>query len=133
MVLRREQFMAVVRTQFSNDLAVFTVEGLLSAAEIVAAIKEFYPSSVKKHVLWDLTRADMSGITSMQFREVAFTVRRYLPEDRVCGRTAFVSVSEIDFGLSRMYTIYAEDEGVPAQYEVFHNKEDALKWLLKDG
>lgn len=124
--------MAVVRTKFSDDLAIFTVEGVLSVSEIIATVKAFYPSNVKRHVLWDLTKADMSGITSTQFKELAFTVRQNLPEARR-GRTAFVSVSEIDFGLSRMYTIYAEDEGVPAQYEVFHNREDALKWLLKEG
>lgn len=44
------------------------------------------------------------------------------------GRCAFVVGTEIDFGIFRMFELYAQD-GIEAEMRVFRSIEEASKWL----
>jgi hypothetical protein len=45
------------------------------------------------------------------------------------GRTAIVTGSDADFGLSRMFQIYAELEDFPFQILVSRSMREAHQWL----
>ncbi len=47
-----------------NRLTVFTVIGKVTANEFIAAIGDYYNSSVTTNVLWDLTKSDLREISS---------------------------------------------------------------------
>ena len=47
------------------------------------------------------------------------------------GRVAIVVSSDLDFGLARMFQVFAEGSGI--DHEVFRDRDAARDWLLKDA
>ena len=48
---------------------------------------------------------------------------------RAGGKTAIVGKFDVDFGLARMYEAYADYEKIQIEYKVFHQLDEAIKWL----
>ena len=73
----------IVKVVPENDLTIFTVEGDLSADEIVNYSSKYYVENPTKLVLWDATKGSVSKITADDFRKIAKkmknqTVKRFL-------------------------------------------------------
>lgn len=111
-----------------NDLIVFTVEGDLSAEEILKYSLKYYDSHPTKFVLWDATKGSVRNITTDAFREIAREIKKRISK-RSGGKTALVGGFDTDFGLSRMYEAFAEFEKIPIQYKAFRNIDDAMRWI----
>lgn len=117
-----------VTIESEKDLTIFTVEGNLTATEIIAFTKEYYSKHPTKLVLWDGSKGTVSSITALDFQKIAQKTKNQI-EKRKGGKTALVGSFDIDFGLARMYGIYAEIERIPVQYRVFRNTDEAMVWL----
>lgn len=117
-----------VELVMKHDLTIFRVEGELSADEILKYSIKHYGSYPTKFVLWDATKGSASNIGVETFRQIAIKVKRHM-DKRSGGKTALVSRSDIDFGLSRMYSTFAEFEKLPVKYGAFRNIDDAMRWL----
>lgn len=122
--------MAIITVKIvpENDLTIFTVEGDLSADEILAYSKKYYVDNPTKLVLWDATKGSVSKITADDFRKIAKKMK-IQTEKREGGKTAIVGKLDIDFGSARMYGAYADMEEIKISYNVFRNVDDAIKWL----
>lgn len=117
-----------VRVDLEKDLTIFTVQGSLSVAEILEYSARFYENEPTKSVLWDATSGTVSGISKTEFRSIAKAMKTVTGK-RSGGKTALVGSFEVDYGLGRMYEVYADIEELPVEYRVFRTVEEALKWL----
>lgn len=117
-----------IKIDTGKDLTTFTVEGVLTAAEILQYSSEYYEKSPTKYVLWDATAGSVSKITNEEFSKIAKYMKKYTKK-RAGGKTALVGRFDIDFGLARQYGAYAEIEQLPVEYQIFRSVEEAMKWL----
>ena len=115
------------------DLTVHTVEGRVTAAEVIDKIREFYHGgSITTNTMWDFTAADASRVESREIREIAVVVSRY-GHKRKGGRTALVLPGDLEFGLGRMFSSFTEMEmemeDNPFEFRCFRNRAEAESWL----
>jgi len=109
-------------------LCIVVVDSLPTVEELESNMKDFLQSgryAKDIDVLFDLTGVDFSAARSDLFREY-ITVREHHPERRNAKIALLVS-SEVAFGLLRMYQILSEKQ--KQQIMVFHNREEAERWL----
>jgi len=115
------------------QLATDTGTGIL----IVQAVDEFEPAEIERFLgalyrgvaghaplmLWDLSRAQLAP--SFDVPSITSFIRRHRPD--VPGYTAVVADQDVTYGLSRMGQAYME--GLPVDFQVFRNRDEALSWL----
>ena len=123
--------MAIITVKIvsEDDLTIFTVEGDLSADEILEYSSTYYNENPTKLVLWDATEGTVGNIKAKDFRRISVAMKNHTKK-RSGGKTALVGKFNIDFGLSRMYEAYVDFEEIPITYHAFHTVDDAMKWLL---
>lgn len=114
-----------------NRLTVFTVIGNVTANEFIAAIDDFYNSSVTTNVLWDFTKSDLREISSPDVENIVNLSVKYAKK-RSSGKTAIVGSDDLTFGLLRMYELTKEMTELPFETQTFRDIGKAYKWLLSD-
>lgn len=119
----------IKRIDSEKDMTVFTVIGKVSVKEIVAAITDFYETSITSNVLWDLTESNVSEISSTEVKAIADLSFKYA-EKRSSGKTAIVGNEDLTFGLSRMYEMTKEAFELPFETRTFRDIDKARTWLL---
>lgn len=125
--------MASIEVKVANekDLTVFSVEGSITADEILGSkTKYYYIKEPTRHVIWDFSNGTAEKISSHEFQVLAHQMKP-LSIMRRGGKTAIVAKKDIDFGLGRMYTAYATVEKLPINYRVFRDIEDATYWIYQ--
>lgn len=110
--------------------ALITVEGPLDADQTIAFVGVHYPTGTFDDAVWDLRRTALVHLKADELRRIADAVRGY-SRQRQGSRTVFVRDDDAGYGMLRMYTAYAEMEGVPASYYVCRTMDEALAWLAK--
>jgi hypothetical protein len=111
-----------------KDLTMYVVNGKVSADEIIEKVVEYYTKHPTKLVLWVMEDAFTEGISTEEIQEIILTAKKY-SGSRKEGKTAIVGPKEIDYGLGRMYQTFSEIEGLPYEYRVFKELEEAKNWL----
>jgi hypothetical protein len=77
-------------------------------------------------VLWDLRGASLTGLTTRQIETlVEFNHER--KDARGGGRAAIVVSQNLDYGIARVFQVYAED--LPWETMVFQDLEEATTWV----
>lgn len=114
----------------SRDEKIFcvTAEGLLSATTIAALIEAHYPSIGARHVLWDLTAADVSALTERDFVRIAAVAAGAVPRIQE-RKTAYVARDPTVFLAACKYLNAAVSLAVPREYSVFTTRPEAEAWL----
>lgn len=122
--------MSRIDIQSEGDLLIISVTGDLIAEEAIEVIKEYYPRTTVKDVIWDYTNGSLQSLTPSDFRLLAATVRDVIERGaRPGGKTAFVAKAAVEYGMIRMYTSISESTGVLVKSNVFKTIEEARKWL----
>lgn len=122
--------MANIEIVTEGELLIVNVKGELSAVEAIAVINKHYPSGNIKDVIWDMTEGSMLSISRDGLSLVAHAAKVAVANGaRKGGRTVFVANRESEYGMARMYSIISEIAGVPVDYHVYKNLEDARHWL----
>jgi len=116
------------RVEPEKSLTIFTVSGEVSVEELAQAVDEFYKGSVTRKVLFDLTDSILDHLSSDDVLNFS-RAPRYIPEQRIGGKTAVVAPSDLAFGLARMYEFSADPAEIPFVTKVFRTMEEARKWL----
>jgi hypothetical protein len=111
-----------------QDLTTHDVTGLVSEEEMYDAIESFYKCDPTALLLWDMSQADVSYITTdalQRFvrKSTQIGVRRH------GGRTAVVASGNLQYGLARMSEVFAEMESAPYGFRAFRSRQEALEWL----
>lgn len=112
----------------ARDLTAHLCEGRVAIEEIAETIRKFYSGVPTRHVLWDLTEADVSDIHSSQIESLADLVKS-IAHSRSGGKTALVAASDLSFGLSRVYQALAEITDQASELQVFRSVEEARAWI----
>jgi len=122
--------MAIIETivDSQGDLSVFTVNGKLTADEIIERVEEYYTKHPTKLVLWIMGDVDLSAITREGIERIIQTAKKNTGK-RKEGKTAIVGSKDIEYGLARMYEAYTGLENLPYEYKIFKNVDEAKEWL----
>jgi hypothetical protein len=110
------------------ELTIFAVNDEVEAEQVLKEIILFLTGTPTQLVLWDIRQGTLERISPSDLRMI---VERASPfaERRKGGRTAIVCTTDLNFGLSRMFQIFAELMQIPFEIHVARNIEDAKKWL----
>ncbi|MBC2734147.1 MAG: hypothetical protein HF981_07305 [Desulfobacteraceae bacterium] len=111
-----------------KDLTTFKVVGKMRIVDFYDCLEIYYEGGVTPLTLWDLTEADVSGISSDEISNFAQYSRNFA-EARKGGKTAIVFNDSLDYGLGRMFATYLELADVPLEVHTSRNLDDAKKWL----
>jgi predicted metal-dependent TIM-barrel fold hydrolase len=126
--------MATIDITTEGSLLIATVSGDLTAEEVMAVIKEYYPNRIVKDVIWDLTHCSLKSLPKTDFQIIARVSKESVARGaREGGKTAFVVNSTVDYALMRMYSSIAEATDVPVKYSMYRTLEEARKWLEREG
>ncbi len=113
-----------------NDLTVYIVHGEITADKIIQTVKELYAEDHSKFIIWNLLSGTLCKISGDELEQIAQIVKLILKEKILNGRKIAIIISEnIDYGIVRMYETLAEIEGIPAEYMICKNMEEAKQWL----
>lgn len=122
--------MAIIETivDSQGDLSVFTVNGELTADEIIERVEEYYTKHPTKLVLWIMGDVDLSAITREGIERIIQIAKKNTGK-RKEGKTAIVGSKDIEYGLARMYEAYTGFENLPYEYKIFKDVDEAKEWL----
>ncbi len=118
--------------RIADRRATITVDGPLDPEQTIAFVAEHYPTGDFDDAMWDLRQAPLVHLKADELRRIADAVRAHSLH-RKGSRTVFVRDDDAGYGMLRMYTAYAEMEGVPASYFVCRSMDEALAWLDAPG
>jgi len=119
-------------TDPSNTLTTLTAAGQLTPDEFVEVVKAFEDDPPARKILWDCREAyPAESFNSACTREIAELAKATVGLRRE-GKTAFVAVSDVSFGMCRMYTSQLEVKGALHSMKVFRDMDEALKWLREE-
>ncbi len=111
-----------------RDLVVFEVTGPVDLPALIAAADRHYSKHRTHRTIWDLRRADGSGLSFHEMRDVYAKKRsRHVPEDS--PQSALIVLDESSLGLARLYGVMTETEGTAMRYAAFLSWEEADVWL----
>jgi hypothetical protein len=122
--------MAIIETivDSQNDLSVFTVNGELTADEIIERVEEYYTKHPTKLVLWIMGDVDLSAITKEGIERIIQIAKKNTGK-RKEGKTAIVGSKDVEYGLARMYEAYTGFANLPYEYKIFKDVDEAKEWL----
>ena len=111
-----------------GGLTVHEVTGPVSEVEMYDALERFYNKEPTALLLWDMSQADVSHVTSeILHRFVKKSAE--LGVSRQGGRTAVIASDDLQFGLARMSEAFSKMESALYSFSAFRTKEEALQWL----
>jgi hypothetical protein len=112
-----------------RDLTIHTVNGILLPTALHSGFIDFYNGSPTKYLLWDLTNADMCQIKGEDIKHIVKSTKEYA-HLRPNGKTAWVATRDLNFGLSRQYSVLGEVFEHPIKIASFRDYDSAIDWLF---
>ena len=91
--------------------------------EIVSAIEKSKEFRSSEYELWDFSSA-WYNLSNDQLESLAHRTRA---KPRRPKKTAILVSRDFQYGLSRVYSVYSEEEYTKVQ--VFRSEEEAMRWL----
>jgi hypothetical protein len=115
----------------SRDAKILTiaVDGASSCDDIIALIRENYPTLETRSILWDFSRGDVSQLTAADFAAIAAVVGSVLPRDTP-RKTAYLVADQKAYLVACKYMLQASSVRLPSEYAVFIAASRAREWLL---
>jgi hypothetical protein len=112
----------------AREFTEHVVSGRVTVEEVLACQTAFFEAGPTRLLLWDLSAADLTLLTAENMKQfVKRTVALY--RVRQAGRTAIVAPTSLQYGLGRMAEAFGENESIPYALQVFHKRDDAVRWL----
>jgi len=114
----------------SKTLRVYVVKGALTRTGLLKKLKEIYHSpeiQTDTNVLWDLRETDLTTFST----EDILAIRAFVKDHWGIGgksRAALIVRRDLQFGLSRMFQTWMEDE-VSSAVRVFREYDEGMKWV----
>ena len=114
-----------------KQLTVFTATGELSFDEIRNAITSFYEGDYTLKVLWDMRDATARAVSSKHVDQIENLLEKYRQQRSKGIKTAIVTPTDLDYGISRMLVSIAEirEKRFPVLMNVFRTMDEALNWI----
>ncbi len=115
-----------IRYEIDGEVLIIRQNGVTDPvliAETLAAALADAKLLPKSHLLWDATDAPAQASAD---KMKAF-VRSFDEMPQLSGRIAMLVATDLQWGVSRMFSVYAEDAGSTAA--VFYEADEAMRWL----
>ena len=128
---REEPMPCSMRFEPETDLVIATCSGSLNVndARMGATVVWDHPEWSGKPVVWDFRSAHLK-VAAAEVREIArFILERQPPTPP--SKVAFVTASDPDFGLGRMYEMVREHPST--QVRIFRDYDEAVSWARTRG
>jgi hypothetical protein len=124
--------MAAINIKTEGSLLIIYVSGILTAAEVISVIREFYSNGIVKDVIWDIAIGSLGSITEDGYTAIANEAFEASQSgSRKGGKTAYVGSADLEYGLLKMYTAIAKATGIPTKYKVFRTFGMARNWVAE--
>ena len=120
------------RIDRAKKLRLQVVTGVIDVPELIQKLSELYHSpdyAPGMNVLWDMSQADFSRVTSEQIQSLMMMVKNAWGKEEGV-KAALVATGDLDFGLTRMYEL-SLGAATSRDIVVFKNIADAEKWLAE--
>lgn len=111
-----------------NDLTTHTLEGPITAEDIIATIEAYYSGEPTHYIVWDFSEVTLNQCKEENLKSIAVAANK-CAKQRDGGKTALVLPSDLQFGLGRMYETFAELENAPIPVRSFRSMPEAMAWL----
>lgn len=102
----------------------FIMHGPCDLQEVLEIISSQY-STISQGIVWNFSQGSNENLSTNDMMCIAKMVKKYA----IHKKTAYVGPKDVEFGILRMYEIYAEMQAVPPVMRVFRNRADALQWI----
>ena len=112
----------------AKDLTFVRANGGMTARDFLRWGNTHSAKRVTDLVLWDLLRADLSGLNGDEIKGLV-SHSRGIAVMRKGGKTALVFGHPHDFGIGRMMEAYSEIAEIPSRVRAFRTMTAARKWL----
>lgn len=109
------------------DLTTFVLSGETTPKELLDTLHTFYQQPTR-YMLWDIRKAVLNQVNKDDLKNIILATKRFA-ESRVGGKTALVAETDLQFGLARMYSTFAELENHPIGISVFRDPQTAIDWI----
>ena len=115
-----------------SAIALVDVGEASSAAEIIKAVEALlaHPGFVDgMDTIFDYSRCDFSKVSAEDLKSIARFLVPHLP--RFANRVNLVVERDLEYGLARMYGVFAEDIA-PSERRIFRDIDTAREWFLSN-
>ena len=125
--------MASINIKAEGSLLIISVTGDLTVDELKAVFKEYYPIEIVKDIIWEFSNAPTQLNTQKDLEAISRATKEALGSwSRKGGKTVFVGKSSVEYGLLCKYTAMAQLTGIPIEYHVVRNIEEARSCIKQD-
>jgi len=97
----------------------------------MTTLKQFYEGQITMNVVWDILKGDMTPLSYVNLERIVEYVALHAKK-RAGGKTAFVVLRGLEYGLSRVTNTLLDIREAPVQYEIFRSIKEANQWLVKE-
>jgi hypothetical protein len=121
-----------IQKAVEGGLTIFTVSGVVSAEEVIAAAAADMAAPQTRDSMWDFTQASSVKLTTAAVEKIA---ENLIPHAAHIdgGKVALVGSGAIQVGLGKVYKAFAALAGLPYEYRVFRKRVRAEAWLKGEG
>jgi len=99
-------------------------EDLKTALKAMTEAPDFRPGA---DIIWDFRKVESEALSADQLREMVAFVAGIADVRGINYKVAIVVERNVDFGLARMYEVFADD--LPCELRVFRDLADAANWM----
>lgn len=121
-----------VQIDRESAIALVDVGEASSAAGIIKAVEALFahPGFVDgMDTIFDYSRCDFSKVSAEDLKSIARFLVPHLP--RFANRVNLVVERDLEYGLARMYGVFAEDIA-PSERRIFRDIDTAREWFLSN-
>jgi hypothetical protein len=122
--------MRVDTSRTSDGLIVNTVTGAVDTTTLRTFVTERVQSWADAPIIWDLAGAE---VASVQAGDLASLAKLVAPVTglRAGKRSAIVGQSDLQFGMSKVFSSMAEVYDIKTELRIFRTVDEARAWLLE--
>jgi hypothetical protein len=111
-----------------NNLTVFTVVDAVNSEQVIAQVVPFLSGEPTQLVLWNCGAGSFALMATKDLQSIVDRGKPFADRRRG-GRTAIVCVTDIDYGLCRIFRGYAHISRIPFEMNIFRHQNEAREWL----
>jgi len=124
--------MTEINSRREGTLIANTVTGEVELDTLAEFVERHIGEWADSPVLWDLSGVNLEQVSSAKLQ--AFTVAMATVADkRAGGRTAIYAPEDLQFGMMRVFEVFAENVAIPIDFCVFKTLEEARSWLAQEA
>ncbi len=107
-----------------GSIVEFVLDGQSSLDEVLAIINSHY-CNFSKGVLWNYKDGSNLSLSANDMTRIAQMVKKCA----IHKKTAYVCSADVEFGILRMYSVYASMEHVSPTMKIFRDRAEAIEWI----